>query len=280
MTTSSSSVPSVHADIGNDSLIPKKDANWKSRLFCSEWNTHAENFDRLFKVAQGISETGRQVGLITGHENPVFGTFLSPIDATRSLISVSRLTMALEKLVTGKMFFKTCSTTGKWTKASDPSKRELPRDFANNFSEMEWRNPIDIIMDIILLVARIFIPINWMNRLKLVNLGKHSVWTGIVVVCAFTSLTLMSITRSIASLVETSNKKSDEEDKKESIRQGVANLLTDAADLLAMPWDNGVGLMHNRYAALAGAILLTFSGAAYLIKEWIYYKAWDPESAV
>ncbi len=153
-----------------------------------------------------------------------------------------RVVLPIESLVSGKMFY--------------------------NFEKNEFRNLEDFAMGILGLVARVFSCMTWLHNHDVCDLGNHTkaisdtsmgIWGAVI------ALDIISNGRELYTLH--TKEELTPEVKSEKTLNCILNIVCDAIDLAALPYDFGYGMNGPPELAIVGAILNIVSKGGYLVKE-------------
>jgi hypothetical protein len=250
--------------------------------------------DGVFKCGQHGAGLGQQISTLAGNkeaaqkcENAANG-----FAAGRDAIGAIRFPAAVNKAISGTMFWQTdengwrkvrVNAAGpirispnqlktRWKKEGDGKWHNIQTGYVSNDGkyieagnqegEYILRDWTDIIMDILILVARLLAPVRWLHSLKAIDLGSHAQWMGKVV------MGLWGMVMAIG-LVQTTRDLIDEGDY-EKLQQRAWEALQAFIDLISLPFDFGVGSSHPAVAAVGSGLNL-LSAISLLAKEAVYY---------
>jgi hypothetical protein len=256
--------------------------------FFLKYNNEAEKADRVLKSAIGITDIGKMKS-----SDPMWGKVGSVLDSARSVVSISRTPGIVVKLFTGSIWTHYvqkeidqdgCVTiNGKKVHAStlnvgyesEPSDRIIVKKntiIQKMVVVKERRDWLDIAMDVLLLVARVLNPICWLNKLGVIDLGKHASRMGTTIGCAFSAVTTLSFVQSIRDLVDSIEEAKPGEafkDMMSRIKKKVADCFSGLVDMLSIPADCGMAFNASPEMALASACMGVASGVVFLAKEML-----------
>lgn len=227
-------------------------------------SSKVEAFDRfagtVFYGAQIASNARR----IIHPDSPYGCKVVGGADKCRAFISATRFMFSIEYILTGKFLFEQDIATGDFIRINSEGNRVFGRDQKTNkhLGQRVFRHWADIVSDIVTAVGRFFSPVQFLAKIKAIEIGKHSKWVGIVIMVAFTLVTAICTVRSIEEMV-----------KNGANKVAVLELLSNVLDSAAMYWENGFFLDSVPEVALAGAVIGTICMAFYIFKE--IYKASD-----
>lgn len=233
--------------------------------FFDKSRSWAENTDRFLMLGEHVSGIGKNISQLSGNTEAAerCESVSSSFGYARSPLSFGRTFTTFEKAFTGKMFWRQAEN-GAWLKAKTTvhgelqtnSKGEIIADDKGQYVTRDW---MDIVMDILSLCARTLSGILFGHNHKLYNLGQHAKWMKGAVIGIWGAVLSINLVQAIRNLVDEANKI--------QIRKKALEVLKGALDLLALPFDCGIGMNVNPGLAIAGGIVCTLSAGTYLIAE-------------
>ncbi len=197
----------------------------------------------IFKFGAHTAGLGREIAHLRGDTGTAgkLNSLASGFDAGRSAISAIRVIFPIHKLFSGKMF---------WAAKKKKESEAGPEAHANvKYVVRDW---MDITMDILVLAARILSPIQALHRLKVIDLGHHAkrmfgasmgLWGAVV------AMNMVQVTRD---LVKETDVKLIKKRAWDGIQSGI--------DLIALPFDFGLGASHPALAITGAAINMIAAG--------------------
>jgi hypothetical protein len=204
---------------------------WERNTY--SYTEYVDRFLRLFGL-DGFCGIGYYSSQISGNVSPSFYDVGNTIASARFAPSMIKSGLKAYQFFSGNMF----------------------REWGEN------PNWLDVAMDVCIVVARFLNPLCWLNRLKVINLGKHANAMGMVVSCGFAGATTLYFIHS--SMAYANNTDPAQQSAK------MAQVFFSVADLLGSPWECGFGFMATPVMALIGAICATVACACYFIAEWFF----------
>lgn len=230
-----------------------------SALWCDGLGNSFENIGRFLTTIESGAQIGVAIHAIHNRTHDGLNNFKEAINVTGAMVSSFRFISSLERLVTGKVFWERSEKTG--IVDGDPIKKG---QFLTDSDDRKiWRDPIDVIQDIVLLVARFFSGVFQFHKLRLYDLGKHANWVGHVILGTFAAVTTIGVIKSIKDCIGV---------KAEDLRKAIVEIFSNFFDLLAFPNDAGLIGFSNPIISLVGAILSFLAAGFYLLKEWVYFN--------
>lgn len=251
--------------------------------------------DGVGKLGQNIAEVGQIIAERRGNaeEATKWGNAASGFIQMRDGASAIRSIPAWHKFLTGQVFWQTDSNgwrkvkhdkdgpvlirhdelNVKWKQVqqADGSKvwsdgKQISTDgkyIEDSKGHRVGRDWMDVVMDILVLVARTLSPIRWLHSLKAVDLGKHAEAMGSVVKGIWGAVLTLNLIQAGRDLI-------DEVDL-EVLNKKIWETIQAALDLLAIPFDFGVGSAHP-VLSIVGKALNIASALSLCIKEGVYYS--------
>jgi hypothetical protein len=234
----------------------------------------AENCDRILGLGQHGAGLGREIARLKGDAETAkkCGAVSDAFGAANSALGALRVIFPLERLVTGKMFWER-NPDGTWLRARVENGEFVKRADGkyvtdNQYGVTPHRDFIDIIMDILSLVARTLSPINWLHGQGVYDLGKHSKAMSDTTMGIWGTV----ITLDIVQTVRAMKNDHDNNGYRERMKKRIADTVCNVLDLVALPFDFGYGMNSSPGLAIAGATLNIVSKGGYLVKEALYYS--------
>lgn len=235
--------------------------------FFDKGRVWAEHTDRFLMLGEHLSGIGKNISVLTGNTEATerCASISSTFGAARSPLSFGRTFVTLEKAFTGKMFWRQ-TESGTWLKATTTpqgeyktnNRGEIEHDAQGTYVTRDW---MDIAMDLLALAARTLSGILFGHNHNLYNLGQHAKWIKGAVIGLWGAVLSINLVQSIRNLVDETNKI--------EIRKKVMEVIKGIFDLLALPFDCGIGMNVHPGLAIAGGIFSTLSAGTYLISEVI-----------
>lgn len=207
----------------------------------------------FFRLGSHTSSLGREIAYLKGDTATAgkLDTIESYFGAGRTAISSFRVIYPLHKLFTGQMFWATqVEEKGKAGQEIQGWQRS-----GEQYVVRDW---MDIAMDILTLVARLIAPIQTLHKLKVIDIGHHAkglsgasmgLWGGVVA---------LNMARATRDLVKETDVKLVKKRAWDGIQSGV--------DLIALPFDFGLGASHPALA-ITGAAINMLSAGTMLARE-------------
>lgn len=226
-------------------------------------NTHAEKLYRAWSVGNGIT----MIGMLSSSNPGTYQRVGEHLDIAQSVLSITRSITMIVKIFSGGIL---------WTNEKKPvmvgDKPKITWDSDGNSIhhytiKCVQRDPLDILCDIFLAVARILNPLLWLNKLGIIDLGKHAAPLGIAVGASFAATTTVCLVDAGRNLSRELNKPKGDS---VSIRKRVAEVFCSIADMLAIPADCGFSFSASPEMALASACCKLASGVIWCISQMIY----------
>jgi hypothetical protein len=252
--------------------------------------------DGIFKLLQHGAGLGQQISKLTGNSDAQqkCSNVVAGFAAGRDAISAVRFIPAFHKAASGQIFWQTDSS-GFRKVAQDQNSNpiRIPREDLNlvwrkveKDGQKVWENRntgsistdgkyiedpqgkaiardwMDIVMDILILVARALSPIRFLHSLKAIDLGKHAKAMGGVVMAIWSTVLTLNFVQAIRDLL-------DEADV-ESIKKRVWDVWQGFIELLAIIFDFGVGSAHPVLACVGAGVNIVCAGSM-LFKEAVNY---------
>lgn len=231
--------------------------------WCAEFNRGAERMEYLLKGGDGICTIGYATSCDAGSPIGGFQTMGNSIGATRSVISFVRAIPSTFEMFSGRAFFQT-NFQGAFKKDND-----------GHYIAHSWST---IALKICLFVGRIFSPIAWLNRLKVISLGMHTMWVGTVTMISFSLVAVIGLVSSIDSFIKERlaltnlNSRSNKgrlAAQNRKVKMAGWDVASAAADVISAPWDNGALPIGGSLAmTIVGACACTLSSGVFMLKEW------------
>jgi len=251
--------------------------------------------DGISKLGQHSAGLGKQIAKMTGNSaaEQKCSNVSAGFAATRDGISAVRFIPTLPHFISGQAFLQTNSTgwrkvaykngspiripheelTVQWIKVQENGKSIWKNSVTNQIStdgiyiddphgRIVARDWMDIVMAILIVIARVLAPVRWLHHLKAIDLGKHvKAMSGVVMGVWGTVLTL-GFVQSVRDLIQ--------ERDLSLIKKRSWDAFQGCIDLISIPFDFGVGSGHTALA-IVGAGVNILSAGSLLIKEANYY---------
>ncbi len=209
--------------------------------------------DGFFKLGHYSAGLGREIAKLHGNDEAAkrCDAVANGFDAARGVVSCARVVFPVHRMVTGQIFWKT-----KEVKVGDKATLQWVRDGNGAYKLNDW---LDIAMDVLVLIARLISPVRWGHNMKVYDLGKTAApaLTGATMGLwgAVLTLNLVQKTRDLI-----------EEEKEHEIFELSWNWIQGSIDLLALPFDFGLGAQHPALA-ITGACFNIASAASLLARD-------------
>jgi hypothetical protein len=223
----------------------------------------------------------------------------------RGAIGFFREFFAIHSFLTGQTFWQT--TDGKWRLVLVDNHTHSPRTISRTKRREEWKydkklnswvsnfkprsysvdgkyieggderichNWMDIAMRILTLIARILTPINWLHNRGAIDLGPHAKGMSGTVTAIWGIVLSINLAQSIDDVIHFFGEKGID------LRRKVWNCFQSAIDLIALPFDMGVGKVNlglnwgqggSLAIAILGTVLNLIAALSLILKEWTYY---------
>lgn len=219
--------PSVCASRFQERFAPIK--NGADRFFPAAGNTLELASDGFAHLAQYGASLGEHILMVNKQPNSAqhFRSFSRGAAAARDAIDAVRFVTPVYQLVTGKIFFV--------------------RSSSGNY---KVRGFMEIAVDTAVLVARLLSPVNWLHSVKAINLGDHSKRISGVIMGIWGFVVATIFAGEVHKLLF------DKETNRNPKLMGkqVVAVAGAGIDLLALPFDCGVGSLHPALG-ITGAVL-------------------------
>jgi hypothetical protein len=265
--------------------------------FMQEGNKWFNRFDDgFFKIGGHGFGLGREVASLLGSSetaeklDAVANSFL----AGRSVVSSTRFIFQVHQVVTGQAFWAVSPDMRGWRKVlhengypvTIPREEKLNGIWKNegkfwskgDFKSVDGkyidsptgdyvlRDWMDIVMDVLVLVGRFLAPVRWLHTFKLYDLGKHATGFTSATMAVWGAVLTLNIVQTVRDLVE--------ELDPGKIQSRIWDLFQGTLDLIALPFDFGLGAQHPALAII-GAVLNLISAASLLAKDVVRFGAYE-----
>lgn len=273
------------------SLAPYLTSN--SNKFFKSGNDWCGKFDDGgFKLGYHAAALGAQTANLTGNTDAAHKcrSVANGFEAARAGIGAIRFIFPIHKLLTGQMFWHTDSKGWRRVEQKDGRAERIPAEELGSLWKKHdgvWHNIktrktsldgkyiesktgiylardwMDIAMDICVLVARLISPLRWLHNLKVIDLGRHAKALGGVVLAAWSIVLSINLVQSIQGLIE--------DVELESMQKKIWDTFQSFVDLLALPFEFGIGSGHPTLAMVGTGVNL-LSAASLIAKDIVYYS--------
>lgn len=213
----------------------------KTNKSCEQWadelNNKLEDLDRGLRLVgmEGLAGIVYHSSVLSGRAVETAAKIGNPLTTARIAPSMAKSCLRAFDVFSGNMFARWKQKATRW---------------------------INIAIDIAITVARFFNPINWLHRIKAIDLGKHAGWVNIMVTVGFTATTVLCFMDATDSFIKSVNENSASRNEK------AAKLAFNFFDMLASPWENGVGFNSSPTMSLVGAVLSAVACGGHFLCEW------------
>lgn len=215
-----------------------------------------------------------QITVLSKKPVPEFASLRDEALYARLALSASRFFTALEKLITGKVFFE------------QEYDGVFKRDEFGNKIVSDW---LEIAATLSLLGARILAPVSWTIRIlrkhvRNEHLNVHASRVGIAMCVFYTGCSVFSFAKATKDLL---NVDMDDEKADEKLTAAILDAVSAVLNFLAMPWETGAIVLDGHPVVnLVGSVIgfcahsfdLVRHAVAFDIKKQgvAYTKSWDP----
>lgn len=232
----------------------------RSRFF-EDADNWFENADRSLSLGSSVFSIGKEIFQMKGNEHlsRKFGKISKVLGSGASTVNLPRTVLTIERLATGKMFFKqnpdgTFMREGVETTEGGGSRGTL-----------QLKDPLDISMGFCVLGARNLGLLNWLHDNKIADWGKHAERMNKANLGLWAIVITIDIFQNIRTLRQEQNR--------ENLKKIMFNNCCDALDLTSIV---AFGLFDlgriNRGFKIADGVLSLISNFTYLVNQGIYYS--------
>lgn len=229
----------------------------------------AENISRALGIGANCARLGQEISLLQNNTVAAgkWGSVADSFDAAEGTNNIIRVIYPIERLLTGKMFWKR-NDDGTWFRVTEESETTtgLPR------GAKVRRDFIEVLQDIIVLAARILSPISWLHSKSVYDLGKHAdrmnhAITGLWGAC----ITLGIIEKGLAIYGDTDENDTEDDTLAKRTKIHAANIACETLDLASLISGSGI-FNANPTLRFVQIGLNLVSNGSYLIKEMALYS--------
>lgn len=201
----------------------------------------------VFKLGAHTAGLGREIAHLRGDTGTAdkLNDLANGFGAGRTAISSIRVIFPLHKLFTGQMFW---ATKEKRKGEAGPEVQGWQR-VDGQYVMRSWE---DIVMDILVLCARILSPIQSLHKLKVIDLGPHAKGMKGASMGLWGVVVARGLVQATRDLVKETDVRLVKKRAWDGIQSGI--------DLIALPFDFGLGASHPALAITGAAINMLAAG--------------------
>lgn len=263
--------------------------------------------DGIFKVGQHSAALGQQISQLQDNSEAASkcGRVADGFGIARDAIGAVRFIPALHNLFTGQSFWQTDSegwrkvafdrknnpvsipredllngtwkkkqsgywehTTHKWKSYDGKYIDNSKGRYEHKHIGKDWK---DIVMNILVVIARVLSPVRWLHSLKGIDLGEHAKTLGGITMGIWGAVLTIGFVQSVENAINETDVAAMTEKNWDAFQGFI--------DLVSIPFDFGAGAGHPALA-ITGAVLNIISGTSLILKEGFSSGWFDQDDEV